>query len=62
MSNGGAPTPAGTLVFTKHNWDMGMGHLYGLMGEGRAFMTSWVGHLSLDGQGAYHLMGRVLIT
>ena len=24
MSSGGAPTPAGTSVFTKHNWDMGM--------------------------------------
>ena len=22
----GAPTPAGTSVFTKHNWDMGMGY------------------------------------
>ena len=25
--SGGAPTPAGTSMFTKHNWDMGMGHL-----------------------------------
>ena len=25
--SGGAPTPAGTSVFTKHNWDMGMGYL-----------------------------------
>ena len=25
VSSGGAPTPAGTSVFTKHNWDMGMG-------------------------------------
>ena len=39
MSSGGAPTPAGTSVFTKHNWDMGMGYLslngwsiYGLLG------------------------------
>ena len=37
--SGGAPTPAGTSVFTKHNWDMGMGYLllngwsiYGLLG------------------------------
>ena len=50
MSSGGAPTPAGTSVFTKHNWDMGMGYLwlngwgiYHLMGG--AFMTQWVGHL-----------------
>ena len=28
VSSGGAPTPAGTSVFTKHNWDMGMGHLW----------------------------------
>ena len=27
VSSGGAPTPAGTSVFTKHNWDMGMGYL-----------------------------------
>ena len=26
--SGGAPTPAGTSVFTKHNWDMGMGYLW----------------------------------
>ena len=38
--SGGAPTPAGTSVFTKHNWDMGMGYLwlngwgiYHLMGD-----------------------------
>ena len=28
MLSGGAPTPAGTSVFTKHNWDMGMGYLW----------------------------------
>ena len=50
VSTGGAPTPAGTSVFTKHNWDMGMGYLwlngwgiYHLMGG--AFMAYWVGHL-----------------
>ena len=50
MSSGGAPTPAGTSVFTKHNWDMGMGYLwlngwgiYHLMGG--AFMADWVGYL-----------------
>jgi len=62
VSSGGAPTPAGTLVFTKHNWDMGMGYLwlngwgiYHLMGG--IFMAYWVGPLSLNGQGIYHLMG-----
>ena len=50
MSSGGAPTPAGTSVFTKHNWDMGMEYLwlngwgiYHLMGG--AFMTLMEGHL-----------------
>ena len=50
VSSGGAPTPAGTSVFTKHNWDLGMGYLwlngwgiYHLMGG--AFMAYWVGHL-----------------
>ena len=28
VSSGGAPPPAGTSVFTKHNWDMGMGYLW----------------------------------
>ena len=41
VSSGGAPTPAGTSVFTKHNWDMGMGYFFffffGLMGG--AFIT-----------------------
>ena len=44
VSSGGAPTPAGTSVFSKHNWDMGMRYLwlngwgiYHLMGG--AFMT-----------------------
>ena len=42
--SGGAPTTAATSVFTKHNWDMEMGHLwlnglgiYDLMGG--AFIT-----------------------
>ena len=26
--SGGAPTAAGTSVFIKHNWDMGMGYLW----------------------------------
>ena len=50
VSSGGAPTPAGTSVFIKHNWDMGMGYLwlngwgiYHLMGG--AFMAYLVGHL-----------------
>ena len=28
VSSGGAATPAGTSVFTKHNWDMGKGYLW----------------------------------
>ena len=28
VSSGGAPTPAGTSVFTKHNWDMGVGYMW----------------------------------
>ena len=28
VSSGGAPTPAGTSVFSKHNWDMEMGYLW----------------------------------
>ena len=50
LSSGGTPTPAGTSVITKHNWDVGMGYLwlngwgiYHLMGG--AFMAYWVGHL-----------------
>ena len=60
VSSGGAPTPAGTSVFTKHNWDMGMGYLW-LNGWGiyhlmcGAFMAYWVGHL-------YHLMGGAFMT
>ena len=27
VSSGGAPTPAGRSVFTKHNWDTGMEYL-----------------------------------
>ena len=39
VSSGGTPTPSGTSVFTKHNWDTGMEYLwlngwgiYGLLG------------------------------
>ena len=53
VSSGGAPTPAGTSVFTKHNWDMGMGYLwlngwgiYDLMGGAFDLMG---GHLYLNG-------------
>ena len=62
VSSGGAPTPAGTSVFTKHNWDMGMGYLwfygwgiYHLMGG--AFMADWVGHLRLNGGAFISLNG-----
>ena len=54
MTSGGAPTPAGTSVFTKHNWDMGMVYLwlsgwsiYHLMGG--AFMAYLVGYLLMGG-------------
>ena len=36
LSSGGAPTPAGTSVFTKHNWDIEWG-ICGVMGG--AFIT-----------------------
>jgi len=62
VSSGGAPTPAGTPVFTKHNWDMGMWYLwlngwgiYHLMGG--AFMAYWVGHSSLNGRAFISLNG-----
>ena len=54
VGSSGAPTPAGTSVFSKHNWDMEIGYLwlngwgiYDLMGgvlwfNGWALMTvSW---------------------
>ena len=64
--SGGAPTPAGTSVFSKHNWDMEMGYLwlngwciYHLMGG--AFMAHWVvmegAFISLNEWGIYDLMG-----
>ena len=28
VSSGGAPIPAGTSVFTKHNWDMRIWYLW----------------------------------
>ena len=73
VSNRGAPTPAGTSMFTmwklcihkvcelRHNWDMGMGHLWlngwgihGLMGG--TFMAYWVGHLQLKWVGQSWLL------
>ena len=63
VSSGGAATPAGTSLFTKHNWDMrfvylwlngwGINHLMG--GAFMGVMTSWMGHL-------YHLIGGVFMT
>ena len=41
-------------------YDLMKGCLYHLMGG--AFMTKWVGHLSLNGQGIYHLMGGAFVT
>ena len=65
VSSGGAPTPGGTSVFTKHNWDMGMGYLWlngwGIYHSG-AFMAYWVGHLWLNGGHLYHLMGGAFMT
>ena len=65
MSSGGAPTPAGTSVFTKYNWDMGMGYLwlngrgiYHLMGG--AFMAYWLDIYDLMEGHSYHLMGGAL--
>ena len=52
MLSGGAPTPAGTSVFTKHNWDMGMGYLW-LNGWGIYHLIE--GHL-------YHLMGGAFMA
>ena len=71
MSSGRAPTPAGTSVFSKHNWDMEIGYLwlngwgiYHLMGG--AFMTYWVvmdgAFISLNGWGIYDLMGWAFVT
>ena len=67
VSSGGAPTPAGTSVFTKHNWDMGMGYLwlngwgiYHLMGG--AFMAYWLDIYDLMEEHLYHLMGGAFIT
>ena len=48
VSSGGAPTPAGTSVFSKHNWDMETGYLC-LNGGGG-------GHLSPNGLDIYDLM------
>ena len=46
VSSGGAPTPAGTSVFSKHNWDMETGYLC----------------LNGGGGGIYHLMGWTFMT
>ena len=58
MSSGEAPIPAGRSVFTKHNWDMGMGYLwlngwgiYHLMG-GALWFNGW-GTYGLNGWGSY---------
>ena len=69
VSSGGAPTPAGTSVFTKHNWDMGMGYLwlngwgiYHLMGG--AFMANLTGldiYDLMEGN-LYNLMGGALMA
>ena len=63
VSSGRAPTPAGTSVFTKHNFDMEMGYLW-LNGWGT--LTGWSIYgrydlmdgtfISLNGWGIYDLM------
>ena len=40
VSSGGAPTPAGASVFSKHNWDMEMGYLW-LNGWGIYHLMGW---------------------
>ena len=59
LSSGGAPTPAGTSVFTKHNWDMGMGYLW-LNGWGIYGLLGWTFDL-MEGH-LYHLMGGAFVT
>ena len=71
MSSWGAPTPAGTSMFTmqklcthmkckvKHNWDMGMGHLL-LNGVGIYDLMG--GAFSPNGPGIYGLMGWAFMT
>ena len=68
MSSGGAPTLAGTSVFTKHNWDMGMGCLwlngwdiYHLMGGAFMAYTGLDIYDLMEGH-LYHLMGGEFIT
>ena len=61
LSSGGAPTPAGTSVFTKHNWDVGMEYLW-LNGWVGYLWLKWVGHLWLTGVGIYDLMSGAFIT
>ena len=63
----GAPTPAGTSVFTKHNWDMRMGYLrlngwsiYGLLGW--AFDLIDGAFISLNVWGVYDLMVGAYVT
>ena len=68
MSSRGAPTPAGTSVYSKHNWDMEMGlngwGIYHLMRG--AFMAYWVvmdgAYISLNVWGIYDLMGWAFVT
>ena len=38
--SGGTPTPAGTSVFSKHNWDMEIGYLW-LNGWGIYHLMGW---------------------
>ena len=67
LSNGGAPTPPGTSMYTKDNWDMEMGYLwlngwgiYHFMGG--AFMADCVGLEDLMEGHLYHLIGVAFVT
>ena len=59
MLSGGAPTPAGTSGFSKHNWDMEMD--FWLNG-----WTYWVvmdgAFISLSGWGVYDLIGGAFVS
>ena len=59
VSSRGAPTPAGTSVFSKHNWDMEIGYLW-LIGWGIYHLMDGA-FISLNGWGVYDLMGWAFV-
>ena len=60
VSSGESPTPAGTSVFTKYNWDMGMGYLW-FNGWGILWLTGLDIYDLMEGH-LYHLMGGAFVT